>query len=286
VLRTATIPAAGGIGRVIYARSEPAKEEASMGNVYLERVIEVNHWTDRLFSFSTTRSTTFRFESGQFTMIGLPASGCKPTMRAYSMTCAIYDEQLEFLSIKIHDGKLTSHLQKIRPGDEILVGMKPTGTLLLDNLLPGKRLYLLGTGTGLAPFLSIIKDPRTYERFERVVLVHGVRKTAELVYRRFLADGLRTNPCVGEHAREQLIYCPTVTREPFPVQGRITSLIDSGKLFTQIAQPDLNPKVDRAMICGGVAMIADVRRRLVDRRFAEGTADCPGHFVFERAFVD
>ena len=212
-----------------------------MSNLNEERVLAVRHWTDNLFSFVTTRDPAFRFQNGQFTMIGLQVEG-KPLLRAYSMASANYEEKLEFFSIKVANGPLTSRLQHLGEGDKILVGRKPTGTLLLDNLLPGKNLYLLGTGTGLAPFLSLIKDPDVYERYERVVLVHGCRRIAELAYMENITDQLPNDPLIGELVRDKLIYYPTVTREPFRHNGRITALIETGKLFEDIGLPSFDPE--------------------------------------------
>ncbi|KAF3999478.1 ferredoxin--NADP reductase [Glaciimonas immobilis] len=254
-----------------------------------ETVTKVHHWTDRLFSFEATRSHSLRFENGQFTMIGLPnpeSPDGAPVLRAYSFASANYEENLEFLSIKMQDGALTSRLQKVQPGDTLLVGKKPTGSLLLSNLLQGKRLYLLGTGTGLAPFLSIIKDPETYDLYEKIILVHCVRKKSDLVYPQYLKEELPNHEFLGAAVRQKLIYYPTVTREPFPAQGRITELIQNQKLFTDIALPAIDPEYDRVMICGSMAMLNDLRTMLVQRKFAEGAARQAGHFVIERSFVD
>ena len=192
-----------------------------------ETVLTVHHWTDRLFSFTTTRNASLRFSNGHFTMIGLRVDG-KPLLRAYSIVSPNYQETLEFLSIKVQDGPLTSRLQHIQPGDKVIVGHKPTGTLLIDYLLPGRRLYLFGTGTGLAPFMSIIRDPETYEKFEEVVLVHGCRLVSELAYHDYITQELPKDEFLGEMVSQQLKYYPTVTREPFEHQGRIPDLIDSG----------------------------------------------------------
>ena len=200
-----------------------------MSNLQTETVLDVKHWTDTLFSFRTTRDPGFRFLNGQFTMIGLPVNG-KPLLRAYSMASANYEEQLEFFSIKVADGPLTSRLQHLEPGQEVLVGRKPTGTLVQDNLLPGQTLYLLATGTGLAPFLSIVKDFDAYDRYERIVLVHGCRTVAELAYMEYLTDGLANDENLGELAREKLRYYPTVTREPFRNRGRITGHMEDGPI--------------------------------------------------------
>ncbi|KPF58209.1 ferredoxin-NADP reductase [beta proteobacterium AAP51] len=250
-----------------------------------ERVLSVHHWTDRLFSFTTTRDPALRFSNGHFTMIGLRVDG-KPLLRAYSIVSANYEEHLEFLSIKVPDGPLTSRLQHIQVGDTIIVGKKPTGTLLIDYLLPGKRLYLLGTGTGLAPFLSVVRDPETYEKFEEVVVVHGVREVAELAYHQLLSEDLAKDELLGEVVAGKLKYYPTVTREPFRNQGRMTDLIDSGKLFSDLGVPPLDPAVDRVMICGSPAMLRDLKRLLEERQFKEGNTTKPGDFVIERAFAE
>lgn len=218
-------------------------------------------------------------------MIGLPGEG-RPLMRAYSIASANYEEELEFFSIKVQDGPLTSRLQKIRPGDEIIMSNKPTGTLILDNLLPGRNLYLISTGTGLAPFMSIIKDPDTYEVFDRVILTHGVRYTSELAYQQRIRDELPRNEFFGEQVSEKLIYYPTVTREPFGNQGRLTDLMTSGKLFSDIDLPDMNPEHDRFMICGSPSMLKDTCAILNDRGFVEARQGHVGHYVVERAFVE
>ena len=250
-----------------------------------EKVLSVHHWTDRLFSFTTTRDSSMRFSNGHFTMIGLQVNG-KPLLRAYSIVSANYEDHLEFLSIKVPDGPLTSRLQHVVPGDEVIVGRKPTGTLLIDYLLPGRRLYLLSSGTGLAPFLSIIRDPATFEKYEKVVLVHSVREVAELAYYQDITEKLPQHELLGEMISEQLQYYPTVTREPFRNQGRITDLIESGKLFEDLGLPALDPAIDRAMICGSPAMLRDLKHLLEQRQFKEGNTTTPGDFVIERAFVD
>jgi ferredoxin--NADP+ reductase len=256
-----------------------------MSNFFEERVLSVHHWTDRLFSFRTTRDPAFRFRSGQFTMIGIPVDG-KPLLRAYSVASAFYEEELEFFSIKVQDGPLTSRLQHLKAGDSIMVSRKPTGTLVLDNLAPGKHLYLLGTGTGLAPFLSLIKDPETYERFEKVIVVHGVRFVADLAYGEIITEILPNDEFVGELVRDQLIYYPTVTREEFRNRGRITALMQSGNLFADVGLPPMNSDDDRFMLCGSPQMIADVRGLLDSRGWREGNHGEQGHFVIEKAFVD
>jgi len=251
-----------------------------------ETVLSVHHWTDRLFSFTTTRDQALRFSNGHFTMIGLRLEGGKPLLRAYSIVSANYEDHLEFLSIKVQDGPLTSKLQHIKVGDQIVVGKKPTGTLLIDYLLPGKNLYLFGTGTGLAPFLSIVRDPETYEKFEKVILVHGVREVAELAYHDYLTQDLPDHEFLGEMVSAQMLYYPTVTREPFKNQGRITDLIESGKLQQDLGLPKFDPEYDRAMMCGSPALLKDLKHILEARGFLEGNTTKPGDFVVERAFVE
>jgi len=250
-----------------------------------ERVLTVHHWTDRQFSFTTTRDPALRFLNGHFTMIGLRVNG-KPLLRAYSIVSANYEEHLEFLSIKVPDGPLTSRLQHIQVGDSIVVGKKPTGTLVIDYLLPGKRLYMMSTGTGLAPFMSIVRDPATYEKFEEVILVHGVREVAELAYHDYLEKELPAHEFLGEMVTRQMKYYPTVTREPFRYQGRITDLIENGKMFTDLGVPAINPAEDRVMICGSPGLLKDLKHMLEARSFKEGNTTTPGDFVVERAFVE
>ncbi len=250
-----------------------------------ERVLSVHHWTDSLFSFKTTRDPSFRFRSGEFTMIGIPVDG-KPLLRAYSVASAHYADELEFFSIKVQNGPLTSRLQHLKEGDAVMVSMKPTGTLVIDNLAPGKNLYLLGTGTGLAPFLSIIKDPDAYERFEKIIVVHGVRYAKDLAYSDFITKVLPEDEFIGELAREQLLYFPTVTREAFTHQGRITELMESGKLFADLGLPDMSVENDRFMLCGSPGMLADVKALLDARHYTEGNHGEQGHYVIEKAFVD
>ena len=250
-----------------------------------ERVLTVHHWTDRLFSFTTTRDTSLRFSNGHFTMIGLRVND-KPLLRAYSIVSANYEEHLEFLSIKVPEGPLTSRLQHIQVGDTIVVGKKPTGTLLIDYLLPAKRLYMFSTGTGLAPFLSLVRDPETYEKFEEVILVHGVREVAELAYHDYLTEELPKHELLGEMVAAQLKYYPTVTREPFRNQGRISTLIETGKLFTDLGVPPLDPLTDRVMLCGSPEMLASLKHILEHLDFEEGNTTRPGDFVVERAFVE
>ena len=250
-----------------------------------ERVLSVHHWTDSLFSFKTTRDPAFRFRNGEFTMIGIKV-GEKPLLRAYSVVSANYEEHLEFFSIKVQDGPLTSRLQHLKVGDPIIVSRKATGTLVLDNLTPGRNLYLMGTGTGLAPFLSIIKDPETYDRFEKVVLIHGCRQVNELAYGELITRDLPNDELVGDMIREGLLYYPTVTREPFRNRGRITDLINSGKLFEDLGLAPLEREHDRAMMCGSPAMLADLKTLLIEHGLAEGNHGEAAEFVVERAFVE
>ncbi|MFS8035618.1 ferredoxin--NADP reductase [Xanthobacter sp. AM11] len=256
-----------------------------MSNLMEERVLSVRHWTDRLFSFTATRDAGFRFRNGEFTMIGLRVEG-KPLLRAYSVVSPNYDENLEFFSIKVPDGPLTSRLQHLKVGDPIIVGRKATGTLVIDNLRDGQTLYLLGTGTGLAPFLSIIRDPETYARFEKVVLVHGCREVAELAYGDLIARDLPGHEFLGEEITQKLVYYPTVTREPFRNRGRVTDLIESGRLFQDIGTPPLDPARDRVMLCGSPQMMGELRAMLEARGFAEGNHGEAGDFVLEKAFAE
>jgi ferredoxin--NADP+ reductase len=256
-----------------------------MSAFHREKVLSVRHWTDTLFSFRATRDTGFRFQNGQFAMIGLEVDG-RPLLRAYSMASANHEEQLEFFSIKVADGPLTSRLQKIKEGDTILVGRKATGTLITDNLLPGKRLLLLSTGTGLAPFVSLIKDPDVYDRYEQIVLVHGCRQVSELAYGEEVVKNLQGDELFGPLLAEKLTYYPTVTREPFRNRGRITDLITSKQIFNDIGQEPLNIEGDRIMMCGSPAMLEELRQMFDDRGFSEGNHSEPGHFVIEKAFVE
>jgi ferredoxin--NADP+ reductase len=250
-----------------------------------ERVLDVHHWNDSVFSFTTTRNAAFHFRNGHFVMMGMEVEG-RPLLRAFSLAAANYDEHLEFFSIKIQDGALTSRLQHIEPGQRILVGRKPTGTLLVENLRPGKRLYLLATGTGLAPFLSIIRDPATYERYEKVVLAHGVRRETDLAYRSFIEEELPAHILVGEQVQQQLLYYPTVTREPFRNQGRLNHLVEDGKLASDLSLPAIDPEHDRFMLCGSPSMLKDLVTILEARGFDEANSDRRGSYVIERAFVE
>ena len=257
-----------------------------MSAFHEETVLTVHHWTDRLFSFTTTRDQALRFSNGHFTMIGLRKEDGKPLLRAYSIASPNYEEHLEFLSIKVQDGPLTSRLQHIKVGDKIIVGRKPTGTLLIDYLLPGKNLYLMGTGTGLAPWMSIIRDPETYERFEKVIVMHGVRQVNELAYRDYITQELPQHEFLGEILADKLVYDPMVTREPFERQGRIGDLIESGQVARELGLPDLNPETDRVMICGSPEMLKSLKELCEKRGFKEGNTSTPGDFVVERAFVE
>jgi len=254
---------------------------------HCERVTSVHHWTDRLFSFQLTRPQSFRFRSGEFVMIGLPGAD-KPVLRAYSIASPSWAEEIEFLSIKVPDGPLTSKLQLIRPGDTVLMGRKTTGTLVLDALKGGKRLILVSTGTGLAPFLSVARDPEAYERFDQVVVVHTVREVAELAYRDLFERDIYEDPLIGDDARGRLTYLPSVTREPFERQGRITDRIRSGAFFTDLGLPGggFDPEHDRVMLCGSMDMIKETASLLEGYGLTEGSNAKPGDYVLERAFVD
>ena len=257
-----------------------------MATIATERVTDVRHWNDSLFSFRTTRDPAFRFESGQFVMLGLPVQG-RPLLRAYSIASASYEEHLEFFSIKVQDGPLTSRLQHLAVNDEIFVSRKPTGTLVLRDLKPGRHLYLLGTGTGLAPFLSLIQEPETYERFEKIVIVHGTRSVSDLAYAEFITRDLPQHEFLGEYVRSQLLYHPTVTREPFRNSGRITTLLETGDMAKVVGLPALDPQNDRFMLCGSPAMLDDCSTLLDARGFQIASRiGEPGDYVIERAFVE
>jgi ferredoxin--NADP+ reductase len=257
-----------------------------MAALDIQHVLTVHHWTDSLFSFTTTRSKSLRFESGQFVMIGLEVDG-RPLLRAYSIASPHYAEHLEFFSIKVPDGALTSRLQHLRVGDPILVGHKATGTLVLSDLPPGRNLYLLATGTGLAPFMSIVRDPDVYERFDKVVLVHGVRETIDLAYARLIEHELPHDEFLGEAVTSKLVYLPVVTREHFRHQGRLPELIQSGALAHKAGLAPLDPTVDRAMLCGSPSMLLDTRAALDRLGFRQSPGlGQPGDYVIERAFVE
>jgi ferredoxin--NADP+ reductase len=250
-----------------------------------EQVLSITHYTDKLFSFRTTRAPSFRFQSGQFAMIGLETE-TRPLLRAYSMTSAVYDDHLEFFSIKVPSGPLTSRLQHIRVGDHIVVNGKPTGTLLLSNLKPGKRLWLFATGTGFAPFASILRDPETYEAFDTIIAVEGCRQVAELEFATNVVTHVREHEYLGEAAAGKLLYYATATREPFHHQGRIPDLITSGTMTADLGIAPFGSETERVMMCGNPNMLADMRKLLEARGFAEGSSGEPGDFVIEKAFVE
>uniref|UniRef100_UPI0035CB7555 ferredoxin--NADP reductase n=1 Tax=uncultured Sphingomonas sp. TaxID=158754 RepID=UPI0035CB7555 len=252
----------------------------------VETVLSVKQWNEHLFSFTITRPASFRFRSGEFVMIGLEDEAGRPLLRAYSIASPDYAEELEFLSIRVPDGPLTSKLCLIQPGDQVYLGRKPTGTLVADALLPGKRLFMLSTGTGLAPFLSVARDPDIYDRFDQVQIVHSVRRVVDLAYREPLEARLADDPLVDEKAATQFSYVPTVTREPFHTTGRIDALIEDGTLFKGLpGTPHFDPETDRIMLCGSMAMIKDLAAHLEALGFVEGSNSQPGQYVIERAFV-
>ena len=253
-------------------------------NVYAETVVSVKHYTDRLFSFRITRPQSLRFRSGEFVMIGLPNAE-KPVYRAYSVASPNWDDELEFFSIKVPDGPLTSELQKIRPGDTVLMRHKSTGTLVVDALTPARRLFMISTGTGIAPFASLLRDPDTYEKFEQVILTHTCRDAAELAYGRELYAELENDPLIGELTAGRVTLYSTTTREPSGVMGRITALIGSGKFYADLGIEKLDPETDRVMICGSIHMLKDVKELAESLGFVEGSLSHPGSFVVERAFV-
>ncbi|AKT43548.1 ferredoxin--NADP reductase [Chondromyces crocatus] len=248
-----------------------------------EKVLDVHHWTDSLFTIKATRSAGFRFVNGQFVMLGMSVEG-RPLLRAYSMASASYEETLEFYSIKVPNGPLTSRLQHIKVGDSLLVGTKPTGTLVTGNLVPGKHLWLLATGTGLAPFLSIIKDYEVYEKFDRVILTHTCRNVADLAYAKFIREELPQNEFFGEMVKKKLVYYPTVTRENFKTPGRITHLLKTGKIFHDLDLPPMHPERDRVMLCGSPEMLTETSTLLEEMGFTEGNSGEPGHYLIEKAF--
>ena len=267
-------------------RIAEAAKLAPSASLTVEEVRSVRHWNEHLFSFTITRPPSFRFRSGEFVMIGLPGEG-RPLLRAYSIASPAYADELEFLSIKVPDGPLTSRLQKIQPGDPVYLGRKPTGTLVADALLPGKRLFMLSTGTGLAPFLSIARDPDIYDRFNQIVIVHCVRQVSDLAFREELESQLAGDPLVQDQALLQFHYLPTVTRQPFRTTGRIDALIEDGSLFGHplTGPTHFDPATDRIMMCGSMAMIRDLEARFEALGFKEGSNAAPGDFVIERAFV-
>ncbi len=254
-----------------------------------QTVTSVTKWTDSLFSFRVTRPASLRFRSGEFVMIGLPGDNGKPLLRAYSIASPNWDDELEFYSIIVPDGPLTSRLQHIKPGDQIILRPKPVGTLVLDALLPGKRLWFLATGTGFAPFASLMRDPETYERFEQVIMMHTCRTGEELVYGAELVNNLRHDPLLteiyGDDFAQRLKYYPTTTREPSPFMGRITDNLTSGKVLSDLGLPPIDPAEDRAMICGSLAFNVDVKAVLEGFGLHEGANSEPREFVVEKAFV-
>lgn len=257
-----------------------------MSNYIEETVTSVQHWNETLFSFKTTRNQGLRFENGQFVMIGLEVDG-RPLMRAYSIASPNYEEHLEFFSIKVPNGPLTSRLQHLKIGDKLLVSKKPTGTLVLSDLKPGKRLFMFSTGTGLAPFMSLIQDPEAYENYEQLILIHGVRTVSELAYERFITEVLPLNEYFGDQVCRQLLYYPTVTRESYKNQGRLTDLIQSGKLFEDLNIAPLDPNTDRGMICGSPSMLDDTSKMLNELGFViSPKRGVQGDYVIERAFVE
>ena len=265
------------------------KISAKPGPYTVETVLEVKHYTDRLFYFRVTRPAAFRFRAGEFIMIGLPKEDGKPLLRAYSVASPVWDEALDFYSIKVQDGPLTSRLQHIQPGDEILLGKKPTGTLVNDALKPGKRLYLVSTGTGIAPFASLIREPETYDKFEEVILTHTCRTSEELAYGNELVDNLRNDPLIGEMVEGRLIHFTSTTQDDgapkADAKGRVTDMIESGELFERIDRPAFDPAVDRVMICGSMGLLEDMKSICEARGFVEGSNAAPGDFVVEKAFV-
>lgn len=275
-----TTPAAATMACVL----EPIDEANLPGSVTCETVLSVHHWTDTLFHFRVTRPASFRFRSGEFVMIGLLKNG-KPLLRAYSVASPAWDDELEFFSIKVENGPLTSMLQTIQPGDKILLGRKPTGTLVLDALTPAKRVYMFSTGTGLAPFVSLIRDPETYEKFDEVILTHTCRQKAELEYGKKIVGDLLDDPLVGEMAQGRLRHFTSLTREDHPIKGRITTLIENHALFEHLGVPPLNRETDRVMICGSMAMLNDTKDLVETFGLEEGSNAAPGDYVVERAFV-
>ena len=262
----------------------PAEASSVPSHLHEVEVLSVRHYTDRLFAFRTTRPQSFRFRSGEFVMIGLMVDG-KPLLRAYSIASPFWDEELEFYSIKVQDGPLTSRLQHIEPGSKVLLGKKPTGTLVLDALRPGKRLYMFSTGTGFAPFASLVREPDAYSKFEEVIVTHTCRQAAELTYGFEVVASVKEDLLVGEEAQHQLRHFTSLTREPHPVQGRITDLIESGELFARLGVPPLCPENDRVMICGSMAMLKDTKALVEKAGLVEGSNAQPMDFVVERAFV-
>ncbi|QUS37137.1 ferredoxin--NADP reductase (plasmid) [Falsirhodobacter algicola] len=262
------------------AEPSPAKPDPNA-----QTVTSVRHWTDTLFSFRVTRPQSLRFRSGEFVMIGLPGDNGKPIMRAYSIASPNWDEELEFYSIKVPDGPLTSRLQNIQPGDQIILRPKPVGTLVHDALIPGKRVWFLATGTGLAPFASLMRDPETYDKFDEVIMMHTCRTAEELTYGRELVEALEADELIGEMVAGKLKYYPTTTREPSERMGRITDNLTSGKVFEDLGLEPMNPATDRAMVCGSLAFNQDVMKVLEGFGLNEGANSEPREYVVEKAFV-
>ena len=265
------------------ATEAPKTDFPIPAGVYAETVQSVQHYTDRLFRFRISRPAALRFRSGEFVMIGLPNAE-KPVFRAYSIASPSWDEELEFYSIKVPDGPLTEHLQKIVPGDTILMRKKPVGTLVNDALIPGKRLWMISTGTGIAPFASLVRDPETYEKFEQVILTHTCREVGELAFGYDLVKNLKEDPLIGEFA-DHLIHVASTTREESPLMGRITTLIENGKLFEITGGGPLNPETDRVMICGSMAMLDSLKALAEKAGLEEGSNSAPSQYVYEKAFV-
>ena len=268
--------------RLAYAETTPMVTADTDDAV---RILSVKHWNDRLFSFTVERPQSFRFRSGEFVMIGLLNEKGKPLLRAYSIAAPFWAEELSFYSIKVQDGPLTSRLQHIQSGEYLILKTKPVGTLVLDALLPGKRLYMVATGTGIAPFASLIRDPEVYEQYEKVILTHTCRQVDELAYGADLVQNTLSDPLIGEFARDKLEYLPTTTRETSPHMGRVTNLMESGALFDMLDMPYLNPEEDRVMICGSMAMNLDMKAICEAAGLTEGANSNPGTFVLEKAFV-
>lgn len=262
-----------------------SQEQSFPDTLTQETVLSVKHWTDHLFSFRITRPRTFRFRSGEFIMLGMFVNN-KPLLRAYSVTSPNWDDELEFLSIKVEGGPLTSRLQHIRPGDKLLLGKKPTGTLTLDAITPAKNLYMISTGTGIAPFVSLIRDPETFEKFQDVVLTHTCRTVAELEYGKNIIDTLKSDPLIAEFAKDKITYFSSVTQDNYNSVGRITTLINSGEFFQDIGKPPLNPSTDRVMICGSVDMLNEVSALLETNDFSQGSNASPADYIIEKAFAE
>ena len=254
--------------------------------MFEQTVLETQHYTDRLFRFRMTRPSGFRFRSGEFVMIGLPGDNGKPLLRAYSIASPAWDDNLEFFSIKVPDGPLTSRLQNIGEGDTVILGKKSTGTLVLDALRPGKTLYMLSTGTGIAPFASLIREPETFERFEKVVLCHTTREVSELQYGLDLIAEIKADEMLSEVVGDKLVHFTSVTREDYPVQGRITNLIEDGSLFDYVGTTPFDPAVDRVMICGSMEMLKDCAALCEQAGLVEGSNSEPGDYVIEKAFAE